>query len=145
LDGLSVIAARRVVVTGIGLVSPLAVGTEPTWQAVLAGRSGIAPITLFDASRYATRFAAEVKGFDPLEWLDKKDIKKCGRFIQLAMAGTSMAMTASGLQIHAGNATRVGVTVGSGIGGFEVIEREHQSCSNAAPNACRRFSSWPHS
>ena len=69
---------------------------------------------LFDASRYATRFAGEVKGFDPLEWLDKKDVNKCGRFIQLALAAASMAITASGLQIHAGNATRVGVTVGSG-------------------------------
>src|SRR5258706_2786062 len=118
-------AARRVVVTGVGLVSPLAVGTEPTWRAVLAGRSGIAPITLFDASRYATRFAGEVNGFDPLQWLDKKDLKKCGRFIQLALAGTSMAMTASGLQVHAGNATRVGVTVRSGIGGFDGIESQH--------------------
>jgi 3-oxoacyl-(acyl-carrier-protein) synthase len=132
-------AARRVVVTGVGLVSPLAVGTEPTWRAVLAGRSGIAPITLFDASRYATRFAGEVNGFDPLEWLDKKDVKKCARFIQLALAGTSMAITASGLQVHAGNATRVGVTVGSGIGGFEVIEREHQVLLQRGPERVSPF------
>src|SRR5258705_9633093 len=132
-------AARRVVVTGVGLVSPLAAGTEPTWRAVLAGRSGIAPITLFDASRYATRVAAEVKGFDPLEWLDKKDVKKCGRFIQLALAAASMAITASGLQIHAGNATRVGVTVGSGIGGFEVIEREHQVLVERGPERVSPF------
>src|SRR5882672_3633416 len=131
--------ARRVVVTGVGLVSPLAVGTEPTWRAVLAGRSGIAPITLFDASRYATRFAGEVNGFDPLQWLDKKDVKKCGRFIQLALAGTSMAITASGLQIHSGNATRVGVTVGSGIGGFEVIEREHQVLLERGPERVSPF------
>src|SRR6266851_1881238 len=129
----------RVVVTGVGLVSPLAVGTEPTWRAILAGRSGVAPITLFDASRYATRFAAEVKGFDPLEWLDKKDVKKCGRFIQLALAATSMAITASGLQIHAGNATRVGVMVGSGIGGFEVIEREHQVLLERGPERVSPF------
>src|SRR5216683_6953390 len=132
-------AARRVVVTGIGLVSPVGVGTEQTWQAFLAGRSGIAPITLFDASRYATRFAGEVNGFDPLEWLDKKDVKKCGRFIQLALAGTSMAITASGLQVHAGNATRVGVTVGSGIGGFEVIEREHQVLLQRGPERVSPF------
>src|SRR5229473_2031248 len=130
---------RRVVVTGIGLISPLGVGTEPTWQAILAGRSGIAPITLFDASRYSTRFAGEVKGFDPLSWLDRKDLKKCGRFIQLALAGTSMAIAASGLQIHAGNATRVGVTIGSGIGGFEVIEREHQVLLERGPDRVSPF------
>src|SRR5260221_2040672 len=118
-------AHRRVVVTGIGLVSPSGLGTEETWQSILAGRSGVAPITLFDAHRYSTRFAGEVKGFDPLVWLDKKDLKKCGRFIQFALAGTSMAITASRLDIHPGNAARVGVTIGSGIGGFEVIEREH--------------------
>src|SRR6266849_942756 len=115
---------RRGVVTGFGLVSPLGVGTEPTWQAILDGRSWIAPITLFHAARYSTRFAGEVKGFDPLVWLDKKDLKKCGRFIQFALAGTSMAIAASGLDIRPGNAARVGVTIGSGIGGFEVIERE---------------------
>jgi 3-oxoacyl-[acyl-carrier-protein] synthase II len=127
------------VVTGIGLVSPLGIGTEQTWQAILAGRSGIAPITLFDASRYSTRFAGEVKGFDPLAWLDKKDVKKCGRFIQFALAGTSMAMTASGLRIHAGNATRVGVIIGSGIGGFEVIEREHQVLLERGPERVSPF------
>ena len=77
----------------MGLVSPLGVGTEQTWQAILAGRSGIGPITLFDPSRYSTRFAGEVKNFDPLEWLDRKDVKKCGRFIQLALAATAMADT----------------------------------------------------
>jgi 3-oxoacyl-[acyl-carrier-protein] synthase II len=130
---------RRVVVTGIGLVSPLGVGTEQTWQAILAGRSGIAPITLFDPSRYRTRFAGEVKDFDPLEWLDNKDLKKCGRFIQFALAGASMAITASGLRIDAGNATRVGVTIGSGIGGFEVIEREHQILLERGPDRVSPF------
>src|SRR5260370_12292167 len=130
---------RRVVVTGIGLVSPLGVGTEPSWQAMLAGRSGIAPITLFDAARYSTRVAGEVKGFDPLAWLDKKDLKKCGRFIQFALAATSMAVAASGLQMNAGNATRVGVTVGSGIGGFEVIEREHRVLLERGPERVSEF------
>jgi 3-oxoacyl-[acyl-carrier-protein] synthase II len=130
---------RRVVVTGIGLVSPLGVGTEPTWQAILAGRSGIAPITLFDPSRYSTRFAGEVKGFDPLVWLDKKDLKKCGRFIQFALAGASMALAASGLRIDDGNAPRVGVTIGSGIGGFEVIEREHQILLERGPDRVSPF------
>ena len=131
--------SRRVVVTGIGLVSPSGLGTEETWQSILAGRSGIAPITLFDASRYSTRFAGEVKGFDPLVWLDKKDLKKCGRFIQFALAGTSMAITASGLDIHPGNAARVGVTIGSGIGGFEVIEREHQVLLTRGPERVSPF------
>jgi 3-oxoacyl-[acyl-carrier-protein] synthase II len=130
---------RRVVVTGIGLVSPLGAGTEPTWQAILAGRSGIAPITLFDAARYSTRVAGEVKGFDPLVWLDKKDLKKCGRFIQFALAATSMAVAASGLQIGAENATRVGVTIGSGIGGFEVIEREHHILLERGPDRVSPF------
>jgi len=130
---------RRVVVTGIGLISPLGVGTEETWNAALAGRSGIAAITLFDASRYSTRFAGEVKGFDPLDWLDKKDVKKCGRFIQLALAGTSIAMAASGLQIGPDNAQRVGVAIGSGIGGFEVIEREHQILLERGPERVSPF------
>jgi len=130
---------RRVVVTGIGLVSPAGLGTEETWRSILAGRSGIAPITLFDASRYSTRFAGEVKGFDPLVWLDKKELKKCGRFIQFALAGTSMAMAASGLRIHPGNAARVGVAIGSGIGGFEVIEREHQVLLKRGPERVSPF------
>jgi 3-oxoacyl-[acyl-carrier-protein] synthase II len=115
------------------------VGTEQTWEAILAGRSGIAPITRFDAARYSTRIAGEVKGFDPLGWLDKKDLKKCGRFIQFALAATSMAVDASGLQIDAGNATRVGVTIGSGIGGFEVIEREHQILLERGPDRVSPF------
>jgi len=132
-------APRRVVVTGVGLVTPLGVGTEPTWQAILAGRSGIAPITLFDPSRYSTRIAGEVKGFDPLLWLDKKDLKKCGRFIQFALAGASMAMAASGLRVDDSNAPRVGVTIGSGIGGFEVIEREHQILLERGPDRVSPF------
>ena len=130
---------RRVVVTGIGLVSPLGIGTEETWSAALAGRSGIAPIALFDASRYSTRFAGEVKRFDPLDWLEKKDVKKCARFIQFALAATSMAMTASGLEIGDDKAGRTGVVIGSGIGGFEVIEREHQILLEQGPERVSPF------
>jgi 3-oxoacyl-[acyl-carrier-protein] synthase II len=130
---------RRVVVSGMGLVSPLGAGTEQTWQAILAGRSGIGPITLFDPARYSTRFAGEVKDFDPLDWLDRKDVKKCGRFIQLALAATSMAISASGLQIGPANAERVGVTIGSGIGGFEVIEREHHVLLERGPERVSPF------
>jgi 3-oxoacyl-[acyl-carrier-protein] synthase II len=132
-------ARRRVVVTGVGLVSPLASGTDETWQGILAGRSGIAPITLFDASRYSTRFAGEVTPFDPLQWIDKKDLKKCGRFIQFAIAATTMAVEQSGLRIGADNAERVGVVVGSGIGGFEVIEREHRVLLERGPERVSPF------
>ena len=130
---------KRVVVTGVGLVSPLAVGTEDTWAGIVAGRSGIGPITLFDAARYSTRFAGEVPGFDPLGWLDKKDVKKCARFIQFAVAATAMAMDQSGLRIEPANATRVGVVIGSGIGGFEVIEREHRILLERGPERVSPF------
>jgi 3-oxoacyl-[acyl-carrier-protein] synthase II len=130
---------RRVVVTGIGLVSPLGVGTDVTWQGALAGRSGIGPITLFDAARYSTRFAGEVPDFDPLQWMDKKDVKKCGRFIQFAIAATTMAVRDSGLRIEPDNAERVGVAIGSGIGGFEVIEREHRILLERGPERVSPF------
>jgi 3-oxoacyl-[acyl-carrier-protein] synthase II len=130
---------RQVVVTGVGLVSPLAVGTEDTWAGIVGGRSGIGPITLFDASRHSTRFAGEVPGFDPLRWLDKKDVRKCARFIQFAVAATAMAMEQSGLTIDAANATRVGVVIGSGIGGFEVIEREHRTLMERGPDRVSPF------
>jgi 3-oxoacyl-[acyl-carrier-protein] synthase II len=128
-----------VVVTGVGLVSPLGVGTDPTWQAIIAGKSGIGPITLFDAARYTARIAGEVKGFDPLQWLDRKDVKKCGRFIQFALAGATMAVQESGLQVGPDNATRVGVIIGSGIGGFEVIEKEHKLLLERGPDRVSPF------
>jgi len=130
---------RRVVVTGVGLVSPIGVGTDETWQGILAGRSGIAPITLFDPSGYAARFAGEVKAFDPLRWIDRKDVKKCGRFIQFAIAATDIAVTASRLVVGPDNATRVGVVIGSGIGGFEVIEREHRVLLEKGPDRVSPF------
>jgi len=130
---------RRVVVTGIGLVSPLGVGTAATWAGVVAGRSGIRPITAFDASRHSTRFAGEVPGFDPLLWIDRKDVKRCARFVQFAIAATEMAMEQSGLRIDAANAPRVGVVIGSGIGGFEVIEREHRTLLERGPDRVSPF------
>jgi 3-oxoacyl-[acyl-carrier-protein] synthase II len=130
---------RRVVVTGIGLVSPLGVGTAATWAGVVAGRSGIGPITSFDPSRHSTRFAGEVPGFDPLVWIDRKDVKKCARFVQFAIGATEMAMEQSGLRIDAANAPRVGVVIGSGIGGFEVIEREHRTLLERGPDRVSPF------
>ncbi|HEV2175885.1 MAG TPA: beta-ketoacyl-ACP synthase II [Terriglobia bacterium] len=119
--------ARRVVVTGVGLISALGVGTEETWKNALAGRSGVARITRFDTTGFSTTIAAEVKGFDPLQFVEKKELKKMGRFIQFALAATQFAMQQSGLEITAGVADRAGVFIGSGIGGFDVIEREHMA------------------
>jgi 3-oxoacyl-[acyl-carrier-protein] synthase II len=130
---------RRVVITGVGLVSPLGVGTEPTWSGLLAGRSGVANITLFDASRHSTRFAAEVKGFDPHGWVEKKDVKKMDRFIQFAVAAADFALADSGLKIDAAEADMVGVYIGSGIGGFATIEREHETLLKEGPRRISPF------
>jgi 3-oxoacyl-[acyl-carrier-protein] synthase II len=130
---------RRVVVTGVGLVSGVGIGTRETWEGLLAGRSGAAPITLFDASRHAARFAAEVKGFDPLNWVEKKDVKKMDRFIQFAIAATDFAIADSGLKVDASNAERVGAFIGSGIGGFATIEREHTNLMNGGPRRVSPF------
>jgi 3-oxoacyl-[acyl-carrier-protein] synthase II len=128
-----------VVVTGVGLISPLGVGTEQTWQAMLSGRSGIAPITLFSADNYACRFAGEVKGFVPEDFIERKDVKKMGRFIQFAMAAAHYATNQAALHITPENAERVGVYVGSGIGAFEVIEREHNKLIAQGPSRVSPF------
>ena len=107
---------RRVVVTGIGLVSSLGVGTEANWTALMAGRSGISTISKFDASQFATRIAGEVRGFDPLQFIEKKDVKKMDVFIQYAIAAAQFAMDDAGLKIGPELAPRVGVSIGSGIG-----------------------------
>jgi 3-oxoacyl-[acyl-carrier-protein] synthase II len=117
----------------------VAVGTEATWQGILAGRSGISQITAFDTAGYSTRIAGEVRGFDPLQWIDKKDVKKCARFIQFAIAATSMALDMSGFKVTPENATRVGVVIGSGIGGFEIIEREHRVLLERGPDRVSPF------
>jgi len=134
-----VLASRRVVVTGVGLVSPVGIGTEETWQALLAGRSGAAPITLFDASRHSTRFACEVKGFDPLRWVEKKDVKKIDRFIQFAIAAADFALADAGLRILPAEGARAGVFIGSGVGGFATIEREHEALLTGGPRRVSPF------
>ena len=130
---------RRVVVTGVVLVSPLGVGTATTWDGILAGRSGVAPITHFDTEGFASTIAAEVKGFDPLQFVEKKELKKMGLFIQFAMAAAQFAMEAAGLKISPGVAERVGVYIGSGIGGFDVIEREHTALLQGGPRKISPF------
>jgi len=130
---------RRVVITGIGLVSSLGIGTEANWQALCAGCSGIGPITKFDASQFSTRIAGEVKSFDPLRFLEKKDVKKMDVFIQYAIAASQFAMDDAGLIIAPENAPRVGVFIASGIGGFTTIEREHKALLEGGPRKISPF------
>jgi 3-oxoacyl-[acyl-carrier-protein] synthase II len=131
--------SRRVVVTGIGLVSPVGVGTAANWEALTAGRSGIGSITHFDAAQYACRIAGEVKDFDPLQFVEKKDVKKMDVFIQFAIAATDFAMRDAGLKIDAALAPRVGVFIASGIGGFSTIEREHKALLEGGPRRISPF------
>ncbi len=138
-DQITVAAERRVVVTGVGLVSPVGIGTEETWKSLQAGRSGAGPITLFDASQHSSRFACEVKGFDPLRWVEKKEVKKMDRFIQFAVAAADFALKDSGLKVDAGNDEMVGVYIGSGIGGFATIEREHTILMERGPSRISPF------
>jgi len=130
---------RRVVITGIGLVSPLGVGTEATWNALLAGTSGVGRVTKFDVTGYAAQIAAEVRGFDPLQFVDKKDVKKMDVFIQYAIAAAQGAMDDAGLQVTPAIAHDVGVFIGSGIGGFSTIEREHQTLLESGPRRISPF------
>jgi 3-oxoacyl-[acyl-carrier-protein] synthase II len=131
--------SRRVVITGIGLVSSLGIGTSENWAALLAGTSGVTRITKFDVSHYATQIAAEVKGFDPLQFIEKKDVKKMDVFIQYAVAAAQFAMDDSGLVITPENAPDIGVFLGSGIGGFTTIEREHKALLEGGPRKVSPF------
>ena len=130
---------RRVVVTGVGLVSAVGIGREETWQNVLAGQSGAAPITHFDTTGFPVTFAAEVKGFDPLQYVEKKELKKMGLFIQFALAASQFAMEQARLNVTPGVAERTGVYIGSGIGGFDVIEREHTALMQGGPRRISPF------
>jgi 3-oxoacyl-[acyl-carrier-protein] synthase II len=118
---------RRVVVTGLGAVTPLGIGVAPTWEALLAGRSGVARITKFDAAEFTTRIAAEVKDFNAEDFVDKKEIKRMDPFIQIAMAAAHLAMVDSGLEIDETLGPRIGVYVGSGLGGLSTLERYHKA------------------
>ncbi len=130
---------RRVVITGLGLICGVGNTTQDVWDRLLAGSSGVAPITGFDTTGFAVTFAAEVKNFDPLAFIDKKEARKMGRFIHLAIAATHDAMQQSGLVITPENEERVGVFIGSGIGGFEIIEREYQALITGGPRKISPF------
>src|SRR6202008_1773408 len=130
---------RRVVVTGLGLICGVGNTTDEVWKALLAGKSGVARITGFDASAFACQIAAEVKNFDPLNYVEKKEMKKMGRFIHLAIAAADEAMKMSELKITPENDERVGVHIGSGIGGFDIIEREHKALIEGGPRKISPF------
>ncbi len=130
---------RRVVITGVGLVTPLGVGVEETWAALCAGKSGIAEITKFDASKHDTKIAAEVKGFDPKDFLPKKEVKRTQDFIAYAVAATRMAMDDSGFTIDDSNALKVGVLTGCGLGGLGMIEESTKTLDKKGPKRVSPF------
>src|SRR5437763_11370217 len=130
---------RRVVVTGIGMISPLGVGNEPTWQGLIDGRSGIGPITKFDASAYACRIAGEVPGFNAEDWIEKKEVKKSDTFIHYAVAAAQMAVDDAALDIATCDHERVGVIIGSGIGGLPLIEEMHTKMLERGPSRVSPF------
>jgi len=130
---------RRVVVTGVGLVCALGIGTEETWKNLQAGQSGVAPITLFDTEGFDCRIAGEVKNFDPFQWIEKKELKKMGRFIQIALAGADFAVHSANWTPEQSDLDEVGVYVSSGIGGFDIIEREHWKLVKGGPSRISPF------
>lgn len=135
----NVLVKKRVVITGIGLVSPLGNTTEETWAGLLAGKSGVDYITRFDTSQHKVKFAAETKNFDPLNFVEKKEVKKMDYFIFFAIAAAKEALANSGLQITPAIAEEVGVYIGSGIGGFGVFEREHTKMLEGGPSRISPF------
>jgi 3-oxoacyl-[acyl-carrier-protein] synthase II len=130
---------RRVVLTGVGLVSPLGVGTEETWEGLLSGRSGIGPLTRFDTTDFTSRIAGQVEGFEPTDYLPVKDVKKSDAFIHYAIAATRFALEDSGLRIDESNAESVGVVIGSGIGGLPLMERTWQVLQERGPGRISPF------
>ena len=130
---------RRVVVTGVGLVCGCGIGTQEVWLNLLAGKSGIGPVTHFDVSAFDCRIAGEVKNFDPLLWVEKKELKKMARFIQLALAAADFGMRMAALEVKPENADATGVYIASGIGGFDVIEREHSKYLHGGPGKISPF------
>lgn len=130
---------RRVVITGMGMVSPVGLNVKTSWEAILAGKSGIEPITHFDVSEFAVRFGGSVKGFDVSTIMSSKDARKMDTFIHYGMAAAIEAMTDSGLEVTEANAERIGVAIGSGIGGLGTIEKNYEACANGGPRKISPF------
>lgn len=130
---------NKVVITGLGCVSPLGLNVESTWKALLAGKSGAGPITLFDASRHKTKFAAEVKGFDPIGLFGGREARKMDRFAQFAIASAEEALTQSGLKIDESNRDRVGVLIGTGIGGIGTMMDNYETLKERGPERVSPF------
>jgi len=130
---------RRVVVTGVGLVCALGIGTEETWQNLLAGQSGIGPVTQFDTTSFDCTIAGEIKNFDPFRWIEKKELKKMGRFIQVALAAADFAVKSASWKPEDSDLNEAGVYVSSGIGGFDIIEREHRKLVQGGPGKISPF------
>ncbi|HEY0714853.1 MAG TPA: beta-ketoacyl-ACP synthase II [Polyangia bacterium] len=124
---------RRVVITGVGLVTPVGIGTEETWSGLCQGRSGIGPITYFDATNFATKFAGQLPGFDPTQWMTSREAKQVDPFIQYAIAAGAMAMNDSGLKVEGEFAERVGCFVGAGLGGITTIEATKMTLNAKGP------------
>jgi 3-oxoacyl-[acyl-carrier-protein] synthase II len=130
---------KRVVVTGLGLITPLGIGVDASWHGLIEGRSGIRRITQFDASQFPTKIAGEVEGFNPEDFIETKEVKKMDRFIHFAFAAATMAMSDSGLKITEANAERTGVFVGSGMGGLHTIEHYHSVFLEKGPRRISPF------
>ena len=130
---------RRVVVTGLGLVTPLDIGVPNTWQKLCAGQSGVGPITRFDSAQYSVRIAGEVSNFDPADFIEKKEIKKMDRFIHFALAASQEAMDDAKFEVHPQQADRVGVYIGAGIGGLPAIEHYHKILMDRGPDRVSPF------
>ena len=133
------IPARRVVVTGIGLICGVGNTAPAVWESLMAGKSGMGPITAFDLTDHPVRFAAEVKAFDVHQFIEKKEARKMGRFIHFAVAASAEAMRHAALEVTPENSERIGVHIGSGIGGFDIIEREHTNLMNGGPRKISPF------
>ena len=130
---------KRVVITGMGAITPIGNTLSEYWQGLSSGRNGIGPITAFDASKHASRMAGEVKGFDPIDHIEKKEARRMDRFAQFAVAASKQALKDAHLEITALNAEQVGVSIGTGVGGIKVIEDQQEVYLTRGPSRCSPF------